>query len=105
MQILRLYICSAAADNAFILVGKILADPDLKICQAIVLDLTAEVFRLSAPAQKQKCLPMPCNDMDIRLLSSMDADMKNIGDSTEETFQNISGMNRELSGCRIDGNR
>ncbi len=39
------------------------------------------------------------------LLSSMDADMKNIGDSTEETFQNISGMNRELSGYRIDGNR
>ncbi len=39
------------------------------------------------------------------LLSSMDADMKNIGNSTEETFQNISGMNRELSGYRIDGNR
>ena len=36
------------------------------------------------------------------LLLSMNTDMKNIGDSTEETFQNISGMNRELSGYRID---
>ena len=33
----------------------------------------------------------------------MNTDMKNIEDSTEETFQNISGMNRELSSYRIDG--
>lgn len=39
------------------------------------------------------------------LLLSMNTDMKNIEDSIEETFQNISGMNRELSGYRIDGNR
>lgn len=33
---------------------------------------------------------------------SMNTDMKNIEDSTEETFQNISGMNRELSTYRVD---
>ena len=36
------------------------------------------------------------------MLLSMNTDMKDIEDSTEETFQNISGMNRELSGYRIE---
>lgn len=35
-------------------------------------------------------------------LLSMNTDMKNIEDSAEETFQNISGMNRELGSYRID---
>lgn len=35
-------------------------------------------------------------------LLSMNADIKNIEASTEETFQNISGMNKELSVYRID---
>ena len=35
-------------------------------------------------------------------LLSMNTDMKNIEDSVEETFQNISGMNRELGSYRID---
>lgn len=37
------------------------------------------------------------------MLLSMNTDMKNIENSTEETFQNISGMNRELSAYRVDG--
>lgn len=36
------------------------------------------------------------------VLVSMNTDMKNIEDSTKETVQNISGMNRELSSYRID---
>ncbi len=36
------------------------------------------------------------------ILLSMNTDMKNIVDSTEETLQNISGMNRELNAYRID---
>ena len=32
----------------------------------------------------------------------MNTDMKNIEDSTEETFLNITGMNKELSGYRVD---
>lgn len=36
------------------------------------------------------------------MLLSMNTDMKDIEDSTEEAFQNISGMNRELSAYRID---
>ncbi|MDE6761848.1 MAG: hypothetical protein K2J90_14410 [Lachnospiraceae bacterium] len=36
------------------------------------------------------------------ILLSMNTDMKNIEDSTEETLQNISGMNRELNAYRID---
>ncbi|MDE6567578.1 MAG: methyl-accepting chemotaxis protein, partial [Lachnospiraceae bacterium] len=36
------------------------------------------------------------------MLLSMNTDMKDIEDSTKETFQNISGMNRELSTYRID---
>ncbi len=36
------------------------------------------------------------------ILLSMDADMKNIETSTEETFQNISRMNRELDTYRVD---
>lgn len=35
-------------------------------------------------------------------LLSMNTDMKDIGNSTEEAFQDISGMNRELDGYRID---
>ena len=35
------------------------------------------------------------------LLTSMDADMKNIGTSTEETFSAISAMNNDLSNYRI----
>lgn len=36
------------------------------------------------------------------MLLSMNKDMKDIEGSTEETFQNISGMNRELSAYRIE---
>ena len=36
------------------------------------------------------------------MLLSMNTDMKNIEDSTEETFLNITGMNKELSGYRVD---
>ncbi|MDE6625138.1 MAG: hypothetical protein K2K56_02070 [Lachnospiraceae bacterium] len=36
------------------------------------------------------------------MLLSMNTDMKDIEDSTKETFQNISGMNRELNAYRID---
>lgn len=36
------------------------------------------------------------------MLLSMNTDMKDIEGSTEETFQNISGMNRELSAYRIE---
>lgn len=36
------------------------------------------------------------------MLLSMDTDMKNIEGSAEETFQDIQGMNRGLSGYRID---
>ncbi|MCH5270214.1 MAG: methyl-accepting chemotaxis protein [Lachnospiraceae bacterium] len=35
------------------------------------------------------------------LLGSMDADMKNIGTSTEETFHAISGMNSDLNNYRV----
>lgn len=36
------------------------------------------------------------------MLLSMNTDMKKIEDSTEETFRNISGMNRDLSSYHID---
>lgn len=37
------------------------------------------------------------------MLLSMNHDMKNIETSTEETFQDITSMNQDLSGYRIDG--
>ena len=36
------------------------------------------------------------------MLLSMNTDMKTIEDSTVETFQNISGMDRELGGYHVD---